>query len=188
CNVCGELQPVLEMISLTGCSHGPDTCQSCFVQWFHAQLDTAGWENISCPSIGCESRPTHNDARKYATPEDFERYYRFSLRGVLENDPGWMWCRATACESGQYHVGGDIFTCSACGYKMCVAHQVAWHAGETCKAFESRITKERKAQDRNQQQANEATIRKIAKQCPKCGSFIQKKSRLRPHDVHSLPP
>lgn len=79
----------------------------------------------------------------------------------------FRWCRA--CESGQVHDGGgvenNIFTCVACGDKVCILHNT-WHEDETCREYEYRAS-EQQQRDRNaQEEASLAAIAQCSKKCP----------------------
>ncbi|CAG8532713.1 1608_t:CDS:2 [Paraglomus occultum] len=57
-------------------------------------------------------------------------------------------------------------TCNACGAKSCYTHEIPWHDGMTCDAYEEA----RKAAEK----ATEDYLQRGTKSCPKCGVHIEK--------------
>jgi hypothetical protein len=69
-----------------------------------------------------------------------ERYERLSVRGVVNDDPDFVWCSGPNCEDGQYHEGGaasPIVSCNSCGFRTCFVHQEPWHEGATCGEYDA---------------------------------------------------
>jgi hypothetical protein len=70
-----------------------------------------------------------------------ERYDSLATKAALEAIPGFRWCIAKNCKSGQVHGNGDAkvkFCCVGCKKSHCIKHQVTWHKGETCAQYEYR--------------------------------------------------
>jgi hypothetical protein len=70
-----------------------------------------------------------------------KRYDRLSTKAALEAIPGFRWCIAKDCKSGQVHDEGDTtpkFRCVGCKKTHCMVHQIAWHKGETCAQYDYR--------------------------------------------------
>jgi hypothetical protein len=70
------------------------------------------------------------------------RYLDAELKAALADSSDVIWCLSESCKSGQIHTEGDMFTCTACGFKSCVNCEVAWHGGETCENYQSRTKAE----------------------------------------------
>jgi len=63
-------------------------------------------------------------------------------------------------------VEGNIFTCVACGHKVCIIHENTWHEGETCEEFEYRSSGRKERDQRAQEEASLQAIGKLTKKCP----------------------
>ena len=114
----------------------------------------------------------------------------------MEAIPGFRWCIAKDCKSGQVHDEGDItpkVRCVGCKKTHCMVHQIAWHKGETCAQYDYRYVsscptvrgkdggvladsgdrannKIKKAEE----SASIKLIKELAKQCPECKWNIEK--------------
>jgi hypothetical protein len=73
CSVCGEPKPPSELVTLSACTHKPDTCSDCFRDWITSQFETSIQDGIRCPSSTCGHKLTHADIKKHASSEDFAR-------------------------------------------------------------------------------------------------------------------
>ena len=73
CSVCAESVLSKDFPSLKGCEHPPDVCRQCFLHWLEQQMASTTWEQVKCPSSGCKMFVTHEDVRKYASPQVFEK-------------------------------------------------------------------------------------------------------------------
>lgn len=72
----------------------------------------------------------------------FCRYEELYIRHALEAIPGFQWCIAKGCKSGQVHRGKDPkLRCVECRTAQCVRHKVPWHAGESCNEYSYRQVK-----------------------------------------------
>lgn len=68
----------------------------------------------------------------------------------------------------------NIFSCIACGFRVCVFHEREWHRGETCDEFDRRV--KQKEEQRMQEAASAKAIGELTKKCPRegCGWNIEK--------------
>lgn len=69
------------------------------------------------------------------------------MRAFLSKDASFRYCLAKGCSSGQVHdsgAEGQIFRCGACGFRVCTVHDMAFHDGETCAAYDERLVREEK--------------------------------------------
>lgn len=58
---------------------------------------------------------------------------------AISKDEHFIWCLASGCGSGQFHISGNdqpIVTCNECGNRICFRHNVTWHQGWTCDEYE----------------------------------------------------
>lgn len=87
----------------------------------------------------------------------------------MNDEPNFRWCRGPSCKSGQIHYGrrsDPIFTCSECGFKVCVVHDGTWHQGETCEEYDYRVSGRKEQDQRSQEQASQRLLEKLTKKCP----------------------
>lgn len=177
CAVCGDSNRIADMPSLVSCTHRDETCAVCFASWIKSELSSKGWKGITCPTADCSVTLTHQEIQRYAHPDVFARYDLFAMREALSQVSNFRWCRNPTCKSGQEHDEGSyIFTCIACGHKVCVMHNVDWHEGETCDEYTYRASGAKEREQRAQEEASIAAIKECSKKCPgpKCIFNIQK--------------
>ena len=149
------------------CNHDHQTCRRCWQQWLIVQISTTNVHQISC--VQCNKVLGQSEIRAVATPADYQKYLDAEIKTVLSSDPDFRWCIA-GCKSGQVHSEGDIFRCVGCGSKACIHCEVAWHEGETCKAYQARVKNLSK-----EEQESLRAVAKYAKKCPGCGIKVQKR-------------
>lgn len=128
------------LLLTSSCRHINSACIACVQQWISAQLEEQSWNNISC--IECSEVMQYEDVKRHADLETFQRFDDLAALSVYNNDPDFVWCLNAECGAGQVHEGGDdmpIFHCRMCDHRYCIRHQVPWHVGETCQAFERRM-------------------------------------------------
>ncbi|KAF2797013.1 hypothetical protein K505DRAFT_322868 [Melanomma pulvis-pyrius CBS 109.77] len=154
------------------CEHGINTCRHCLRGWIRSEFKSKVWDQLDCPE--CRARMEYDDVKQFAPPEVFRQYDRLSTRAALEAIPGFRWCIAKGCKSGQVHDGWNStprFRCVACKASHCVAHQIPWHRKETCAQYDYRTdSKIKKAED----SASRKLIKELAKKCPGCKWNIEK--------------
>lgn len=73
CSVCAETYSARNFPSLSTCTHEPEVCQDCFVEWLRGQMESMSWDSIGCPSSECNNQVTHQDVIKYAPEDMFTR-------------------------------------------------------------------------------------------------------------------
>ncbi|KAJ8107199.1 hypothetical protein OPT61_g9031 [Boeremia exigua] len=183
CAVCGDKFLEIDLADLSDCTHNPDVCKACLLQWLEAQLESTTWEQMQCPSDGCGQILTHSDVRKYASEELFTRYDELSMRAFLSADPNFRYCLAEGCNSGQIHdaeAENNIFRCNACGFRVCTVHDVPFHTGKTCAQYDERQRKKQeKKRKRDQERAEQdemsvVEIKASTVKCPGCEVPIHK--------------
>lgn len=194
CMVCAETLSVRRFPRrppTTQCEHEINTCRHCLRGWIRSEFKSKVWDQLDCPE--CRARMEYDDVKQFAPPEVFRRYVpqlkslgskgfadvlsrydRLSTRAALEAIPGFRWCIAKGCKSGQVHDEWDRtprFRCVACKASHCVAHQIPWHRKESCAQYDYRTdSKIKKAED----SASRKLIKELAKKCPGCKWNIEK--------------
>lgn len=102
----------------------------------------------------------------------------FNFQAILTNRlANFRWCGS--CESGQIHesaVEGDVFTCISCGYRTCINHANTLHESFSCQQYGTRLSRQRKRDERVQEAVDREAINAFAKKCPRqqCSYYIEK--------------
>ncbi|KAF2270912.1 hypothetical protein CC78DRAFT_5996 [Lojkania enalia] len=153
-----------------GCTHEINTCKSCLRSWIQSEFESKMFDQIGCPE--CAIQMQYEDIQEFAPSQVFRRYDRLSTKATLEAIPGFRWCMAKNCKSGQVHEEATPrFRCLACKASHCIAHNIPWHKGETCAEYDYRTDgKIKKAEN----EASRKLIKETAKKCPGCKWYIQK--------------
>lgn len=177
CAICVEEKPLKDFPAMTGkCKHKATTCSTCVRTWIKGELNAMTWDKLKCIGTGCKCILQHGDVRRLAEREVFEKYDKFATLSVLSRMPNFRWCIGPRCTSGQLHTtgtDGPIFTCSECRFKHCTIHNVAWHAGLTCREYDYA---QNPALKKKEEEASEKAIRELSRRCPGrgCGAPIQR--------------
>lgn len=129
------------------------------------------WNQVDCPD--CRAPLEHVDMEAFAKPSVSAKYAKLAARAALEARPGYRYCIADKCDSGQVHDDGSArFVCVKCRAEHCVVHDVPWHRKESCAEYEWRTRgKKRHKQDK----ATQKWLIKKTKKCPGCAWAIEKR-------------
>jgi hypothetical protein len=73
CSVCANSSAIQDYPNLKACEHMPDVCHECFLQWLDQQMASTSWQQITCPSSGCNNPITHDDVKTHAPQDVFTR-------------------------------------------------------------------------------------------------------------------
>ncbi|KAI0399469.1 hypothetical protein F4802DRAFT_610851 [Xylaria palmicola] len=174
CSICVEDKRVSEMPEggriTRGCAHEATACRECLGQWIASSMETVAWDRLKCPE--CPERLAFEDVAAFAARDVFDRYDKLATRAALSEVEGFRWCLNRHCDAGQiYPRGCDKARCYACRRSSCARHDVPWHSGETCEAYERRTRSQRKSY-----KLSEKHIKKITKPCPGCKKKVNKYS------------
>ncbi|OCK79708.1 hypothetical protein K432DRAFT_426286 [Lepidopterella palustris CBS 459.81] len=175
CIVCVETRSVRHFPNrppTSSCTHTTQVCKRCLRDWIRSEFKAKVWNQINCPE--CRSLMLHEDIREFAPPEVFRKYDSLATKAAFEAIPGFRWCTAKGCKSGQVHGAGPeqpIFKCVGCGFRYCVVHNRRWHKGETCAEYDYRTDG---TQRRAEEMASEKLIKGTTKKCPGCKWNIEK--------------
>lgn len=129
------------------CQHNIHICTQCLQQRIATQLSNTASQEIRCPE--CEEVMQQSDVHRFATQKDAQIYDRRKDLHEKHQHDKWRWCPDQHCSSGQVHVSPqhdffklqqppDMFTCVACGMRMCVPCNRPWHEDETCYEYRLR--------------------------------------------------
>lgn len=136
------------------CDHsairGVQICLPCLRRCLDIQFSSKGPESLSCPL--CQAQLSHDEVRKWATPETFQTVDSIKTQRALEEDSEFIRCVRTGCGYGQLHAGGrenPIAVCEACGTRMCFVHRDIWHEGLSCDEYDLAFTSARDDGDNN---------------------------------------
>ncbi|KAK3072183.1 hypothetical protein LTR53_007290 [Teratosphaeriaceae sp. CCFEE 6253] len=162
------------------CTHERETCRRYWREWLGTQVKSKGSASIAC--VQCPNTLDESEIRALATPRIYQlyptplalshspdTYLDASLKATISALPEFRWCTAPTCPFGQLHDEGDISRCAACAHKACVTCNTAWHAEETCAAYQARTAA--RAQD---EESSAQAIERMAKLCPGCGRKLEK--------------
>ncbi|KAF1955577.1 hypothetical protein CC80DRAFT_369270, partial [Byssothecium circinans] len=182
---CAETFLIQDFPSLSQCTHAPEVCLGCMLNWWDTELGDTVWDQIACPTNGCEHLLTHDDVKKYASTEFYDRFDEASIQSMLNKDAEFRYCMAEGCSYGHMHdssAEGNIFRCNACGFRVCAIHNVPFHTDETCDQYSERIQRENEARAeelRVREEQEKASLAEVSRSSvvspgPDCGRNIQK--------------
>lgn len=172
CVVCGDEKRLSELPAriTARCGHPSVTCRDCAGQWIASSLETTGWDRLRCPD--CSELLNFEEVRALASPEAFRRYDDLATKAALAGTREFRWCLNTRCGAGQMHAADcPKIRCHACKASFCSHHNIPWHSGETCQAYDQRTRRQRKSDV-----ASEKKVREITKACPQCHKDVYKYS------------
>ncbi|CAF1492476.1 unnamed protein product, partial [Rotaria magnacalcarata] len=172
CAVCMELMSSenFQTCYNSNCTHTDRTiCDNCMYKYVHNNWNI-GYD-IYCPE--CSIPLSHMTIKlilfNYADTSLYERYTKFELDRVLEQNPEFVWC-AHGCGSGQLNEGATMnntIQCVNCHKLTCFTHKCPWHDGMTCDEYDMPRTN-------GEVHASQRWINVHTKECPKCHSHIEK--------------
>jgi hypothetical protein len=73
CSVCSDTFPNDQLPRLEQCTHDPKVCQGCFGTWLTTQVNTAKFDQITCPSEKCNTLISNSDMQRLASPGTFAK-------------------------------------------------------------------------------------------------------------------
>ncbi|KAL4960814.1 E3 ubiquitin-protein ligase [Aspergillus stella-maris] len=118
------------------CQHTPSVCYICLAKSIKHDLETKFWDEIKCPE--CNTLFIHDDVKRFADEETFNRYDKLSLRHALTTDKNFIWC--LDCDFGQLHEPGaeqPHVRCLNCAAESCFKHAIKWHNEFTCDEYDA---------------------------------------------------
>ncbi|KAL4806762.1 hypothetical protein BDV18DRAFT_138163 [Aspergillus unguis] len=118
------------------CLHPSSVCYACLAKSIKNDLETRFWDEIRCPE--CKTLFIHEDIRRFADDETFNRYDKISFRHAVNADKNFIWC--LECDFGQLHEPGadqPLVRCLNCSAESCFKHAIKWHDGFTCDEYDA---------------------------------------------------
>lgn len=84
CSACIEDKKVTEMPTriTQHCKHEATMCRDCLKQWLQAGITDGTWDRLKCPD--CSELLGHQDVKRNASKETFDRYDTWMLRAALK--------------------------------------------------------------------------------------------------------
>jgi hypothetical protein len=80
CAICIEEKPLKEFPTMTGnCKHKSTTCLICVRAWIKGELNAMSWDKLKCVGAGCKAVLKHEDVRRLASPDVFEKLVSSAL-------------------------------------------------------------------------------------------------------------
>jgi len=172
CLICQNNNSVDEGFALQNCGHM--YCRSCFKKYLTLMVND-GKVHPRCffnPSVldrkgpPCNKPVSTGDIKRLLDPETFEKYERF-----LRRDQNSLMRDCPKCNADQ---PGDPerpwMKCVKCGHGFCFEHANAHPKEVTCAEYNAELAKNEAYKN------SEDVIRRTAKKCPGCGTYIQKLS------------
>src|SRR6266542_2090021 len=102
CQICYESHPRSLFLEITAnCKHRSNVCKLCVDKHISTRLNS-GIE-INCLFDGCRQILQHDDIKRLASKETFERFDTLSFRQALNEMPEFRWCKSSGCGYGQIH-------------------------------------------------------------------------------------
>ncbi|KAK8125118.1 uncharacterized protein PG998_000877, partial [Apiospora kogelbergensis] len=170
CVVCSDEKGVPEFPAriTRACDHRPATCRDCIGQWIASSMEAVSWDRLKCPE--CSGLLAFEDVRAFADPETFRRYDSLAAKEALAGIREFRWCLNPRCSAGQIHKADcSKVKCHACKASSCSRHDLPWHKGETCEAYDKRTRRQRKGD-----KASEKKVKEMTKSCPRCHKDVYK--------------
>lgn len=174
CAICLETVAVssLSAEKLTPtCTHDLSVCTPCLRSSITIAITDTNWSHPTCPQ--CPARLSYSEINRFVDLETRTKYDNRIFLETISEMTDFRWCLKEGCGSGQLHDGGEdspIVTCRKCGDRMCFAHNIKWHEGDTCAEFQAK-----KDVDKTEQ-ASQLHLKKTTKTCPNvtCGARVMK--------------
>ncbi|XP_035681742.1 E3 ubiquitin-protein ligase RNF14-like [Branchiostoma floridae] len=194
CNVCFGEKLGADCIGFKGCDHV--YCKECMKGYFQVQISEGNVQCLQCPEPKCESQALPSQVQELVGGELFARYDRLLLQSSLEGMADVVYCPRKSCQCPvMLEPDSKMAGCTACGYTFCTLCKLAYHGVSPCRIKPDDLRKlreeylaasdegkkflEKRYGKKSIKQALEETfseewLKKYAKECPQCGTHIQK--------------
>ncbi|XP_066288072.1 E3 ubiquitin-protein ligase RNF14-like [Branchiostoma lanceolatum] len=194
CNVCFGEKLGADCIGFKGCDHV--YCKECMKGYFQVQISEGNVQCLQCPEPKCESQALPSQVQELVGGELFARYDRLLLQSSLDGMADVVYCPRKSCQCPvMLEPDSKMGGCTACQYTFCTLCKLAYHGVSPCRIKPDDLRKLREeylaASDEGKKflekrygrksikQALEETfseewLKKYAKECPQCGTHIQK--------------
>ncbi|XP_058743782.1 E3 ubiquitin-protein ligase RSL1-like [Vicia villosa] len=171
CSICMEAKPIKEMFKNPNCSHS--FCEDCIGKYLAAKIQ----ENISrvnCPEPNCKGTLEAYYCSSIIPKDAFDRWDNaLCENSVLESQK--FYCPFKDCSAMLVNDAKEVVTTSECPHchrLFCAQCRVSWHAGVSCRKFQSLKNNERGGKE--DLLAMNLANRKKWKRCPKCNYYVEK--------------
>lgn len=134
CIVCGTMKNLPKAAPTPACSHPSQVCAGCLRQTCLSSIRSGSYytTGILCPSLNCRKSLDYHDIKKFATPEDFNKYDKLLLYDLLRADKRYVQCLNPDCGAWQEHTGDtNVVECYSCGTEQCFQHRMLWDEEST---------------------------------------------------------
>ncbi|KAL3878211.1 hypothetical protein ACJMK2_030579 [Sinanodonta woodiana] len=194
CKVCFSDVVGAKCISFLGCGH--IYCSDCMRDYFSVQIQEANVRGLECPEEKCESQAHPSQVKQLVTPELFAKYEKLLLQTCLDMMVDVIYCPRPACQCPVLlDRESSMCVCPDCRFVFCTLCLFTYHGLSPCKLKADGIKKLKEEYEKGDQATRQllekrygkATIKqaleesftrewldKFSKQCPSCGSCIQK--------------
>ena len=151
------------------CTHSPSICNKCLHG--HIAMESKKNRLIKCPDPDCAKPMDYQDIHRVCQVDQFgkltfEQFDQRLFQRNVEKMPEFIYCTKLGCGSGQCHVGGAVtplVQCHKCSSKTCFVHELPYHDGMSCTAFDAQLAAEGGDED-----LTRLFLERESKPCPKC--------------------
>ncbi|RUS90286.1 hypothetical protein EGW08_001975 [Elysia chlorotica] len=194
CEVCFEEKPGVELLRLVNCEEHLH-CRACMKGWLEAMISDGAVTELRCPGFKCDRPILPTEVASVVSEENYQRYDKLLLRTALDVMTDMMNCPRPFCQFPVV-LEDNLGHCPKCSYAFCSRCQNTYHGHSPCKlkaelhaslcaeyetASEARKLQLEMKYGRQvihravQETHSNRWLEDNSKQCPCCGTFIQKK-------------
>lgn len=194
CQICFEEKMGSECLPFPHCDHV--YCKVCITEYFSVQITDGNVKALTCPEQKCESQASQTQVRSLVSEEMFARYDRLLLQLSLDGMEDVTNCPRIDCQSPVLkEEDSTMAVCPSCHLAFCTLCNMAYHGVSPCRIKKDDILKLKHEYDNGDDETREMLERKYgrkklkklfedvrseiwihknSKNCPNCGSSIQK--------------
>lgn len=194
CDVCYEEKPGTEFLRLVNCSEHLH-CRVCMKSWLESMISDGACTELRCPGFKCEMPILPTEIASVVSDELYQRYDKLLLSTALDVMMDIMNCPRPFCQFPVV-LEDNLGHCPKCQYAFCARCQNTYHGHSPCKlkselhaslCAEYEAASDARKEELEMRYGKQAIHRAVqethsnrwlennSKQCPCCGTFIQKK-------------
>lgn len=156
---------------------GHPFCPSCWSGFFASKIRDGKVVDVTCPQVGCSSRPEPAFVKMYLDEALATRYGSLILRHLMESRNDITFCaNPKECPYVVFRRAPGFETpCTACGWRTCFACSFpAAHAPAACGAVSQWVDDGGYHFGMSEDQLSVNRIKMRTKRCPECQVMIEK--------------
>jgi hypothetical protein len=155
-------------------------CKDCLAQYIAAQIESSGFESVTCPHTGCTVRMSIEQIQTYAAIATRDRHLIWVNKQAVETNEEHLNCAGPNCA-----FSGDIdkatfswMTCPECRARTCTTCETLWHPDsshdENLETVRLAQQEAERAARQDENDLSTAFIQQNTKACPGCHNKIEK--------------